>query len=71
MGPYFLNIQYDNAQESRNNHDDEALKKSINDYEDALARYIPVLMAQVSSSHLSELWLLALSKIMAIAQTVI
>jgi len=34
------------VQESRNNHDDEALKKSINDYEDALARYIPVLMAQ-------------------------
>ena len=56
MGPYFLNIQYDNAQESRNSHDDEALKKSINDYEDALARYIPVLMAQVSSCHLSELW---------------
>jgi len=34
------------VQESRNNHDDNAVKKSINDYEDALARYIPVLMAQ-------------------------
>jgi len=34
------------VQESRNNHDDEAVKKSINDYEDALSRYIPVLMAQ-------------------------
>eukprot|EP00090_Calanus_glacialis_P007636 TRINITY_DN16078_c0_g1_i1.p1 TRINITY_DN16078_c0_g1~~TRINITY_DN16078_c0_g1_i1.p1 ORF type:complete len:651 (-),score=100.98 TRINITY_DN16078_c0_g1_i1:140-2092(-) len=34
------------VQESRNAHDDEAVKRSINDYEDALARYIPVLMAQ-------------------------
>ena len=50
------------VQEARSSHDDEAVKKSINDYEDALARfvdmvsllqnsltslrYIPVLMAQ-------------------------
>ena len=34
------------VQESRNAHDDEAVKRSINDYEDALGRYIPVLMAQ-------------------------
>eukprot|EP00095_Tigriopus_kingsejongensis_P001560 maker-scaffold137_size321222-snap-gene-2.22 protein:Tk01560 transcript:maker-scaffold137_size321222-snap-gene-2.22-mRNA-1 annotation:"tetratricopeptide repeat protein 30" len=34
------------VQEARNNHDDEAVKRNINDYEDTLARYIPVLMAQ-------------------------
>ena len=35
------------VQEARSSHDDEAVKKSINDYEEALSRYIPVLMAQV------------------------
>merc|ERR1719361_722669 len=34
------------VQEARNNHDDEAVKRAINEYEDALGRYIPVLMAQ-------------------------
>lgn len=34
------------VQESRQNHDDEALKKAVNDYDDALEKYIPVLMAQ-------------------------
>ena len=33
-------------QEARGQHDDEAVKRAINEYEDALARYIPVLMAQ-------------------------
>ena len=34
------------VQEARNQHDDEAVKRAINEYEDALGRYIPVLMAQ-------------------------
>ena len=34
------------VQEARGQHDDEAVKRAINEYEDALARYIPVLMAQ-------------------------
>jgi len=34
------------VQESRQNHDDEAVKKAVNDYDEALERYIPVLMAQ-------------------------
>lgn len=34
------------VQEARGQHDDEAVKWAINEYEDALARYIPVLMAQ-------------------------
>ncbi|XP_065846573.1 intraflagellar transport protein 70A-like isoform X2 [Oscarella lobularis] len=34
------------VQEARQNHDDEAVKKAVNDYEEALERYIPVLMAQ-------------------------
>ena len=33
-------------QEARGQHDDEAVKRAINEYEDALGRYIPVLMAQ-------------------------
>lgn len=33
-------------QEARNQHDDESVKRAINEYEDALGRYIPVLMAQ-------------------------
>ena len=42
----FLNVPMVQVQEARTSHDDEAVKKSINDYEEALARYIPVLMAQ-------------------------
>ncbi|XP_023288134.1 tetratricopeptide repeat protein 30A isoform X2 [Orussus abietinus] len=34
------------VQEARLNHDDNAVKKAVNDYEDALDRYVPVLMAQ-------------------------
>ncbi len=37
---------YLQVQEARSNHDDEAVKRSINAYEDVLGRYIPVLMAQ-------------------------
>ena len=45
---YFLYRKYTKlVQEARSSHDDEAVKKSINDYEEALSRYIPVLMAQV------------------------
>ncbi|KYN29228.1 Tetratricopeptide repeat protein 30A [Trachymyrmex cornetzi] len=34
------------VQEARLNHDDNAVKKAVNDYEEALDRYVPVLMAQ-------------------------
>ena len=34
------------VQEARLNHDDNAVKKAVNDYEEALQCYIPVLMAQ-------------------------
>ncbi|CAL7948575.1 unnamed protein product [Xylocopa violacea] len=34
------------VQEARLNHDDNAVKKAVNDYEEALERYVPVLMAQ-------------------------
>lgn len=34
------------VQEARLNHDENAVKKAVNDYEDALERYVPVLMAQ-------------------------
>lgn len=34
------------VQESRQNHDEDSIRKAINDYEEALERYIPVLMAQ-------------------------
>eukprot|EP00794_Sanderia_malayensis_P009076 gene9076-10045_t len=34
------------VQEARQNQDDEAVKKAVNDYDEALERYIPVLMAQ-------------------------
>ena len=34
------------VQESRTAGDNEAVKRAINEYEDALARYIPVLMGQ-------------------------
>ncbi|XP_017879855.1 tetratricopeptide repeat protein 30A [Ceratina calcarata] len=34
------------VQEARLNHDDPAVKKAVNDYEEALERYVPVLMAQ-------------------------
>ncbi|XP_071962158.1 intraflagellar transport protein 70A-like [Antedon mediterranea] len=34
------------VQESRQNHDDESVKQAVNDYDDALERYIPVLMQQ-------------------------
>ncbi|XP_071743684.1 intraflagellar transport protein 70A isoform X2 [Lepeophtheirus salmonis] len=34
------------VQEARNHHEDDALKRSVNEYEDVLAKYIPVLMAQ-------------------------
>lgn len=34
------------VQEARLNHDEVAVKKAVNDYEEALERYVPVLMAQ-------------------------
>ncbi|XP_077979698.1 intraflagellar transport protein 70A-like [Glandiceps talaboti] len=34
------------VQEARQNHDDDSVKKAVNDYDEALERYIPVLMAQ-------------------------
>lgn len=34
------------VQEARLNHDDNAVKTAVNDYEEALERYVPVLMAQ-------------------------
>ncbi|CAG0888873.1 unnamed protein product [Cyprideis torosa] len=34
------------VQESRQTHDDEAVKRAVNDYEETLEKYIPVLMAQ-------------------------
>ncbi|XP_078034511.1 tetratricopeptide repeat domain 30 isoform X2 [Augochlora pura] len=34
------------VQEARLNHDDNAVKKAVTDYEEALERYVPVLMAQ-------------------------
>lgn len=34
------------VQEERHNHDDEAVKRAVNEYDEALERYIPVLMAQ-------------------------
>ena len=37
---------FNQVQEARGQHDDEAVKRAINEYEDALGRYIPVLMAQ-------------------------
>lgn len=34
------------VQEARLNHDDNSVKKAVNDYEETLERYVPVLMAQ-------------------------
>lgn len=34
------------VQEARHNNDDDAVKKAVNEYDEALERYIPVLMAQ-------------------------
>ncbi|KFP28262.1 Tetratricopeptide repeat protein 30A, partial [Colius striatus] len=34
------------VQEARQNWDDEAVKKAVNEYDDALDKYVPVLMAQ-------------------------
>ncbi|PVD38568.1 hypothetical protein C0Q70_01184 [Pomacea canaliculata] len=34
------------VQEARQNHDDEAVKRTVNEYDEALERYIPVLMQQ-------------------------
>ncbi|XP_060696350.1 intraflagellar transport protein 70A isoform X2 [Hemiscyllium ocellatum] len=34
------------VQEARHNRDDDAVKKAVNEYDEALERYIPVLMAQ-------------------------
>ncbi|KAI8492712.1 Tetratricopeptide repeat protein 30A [Branchiostoma belcheri] len=34
------------VQEARQNHDDESVKKTVNEYDEALERYIPILMAQ-------------------------
>ncbi|MEE6465855.1 hypothetical protein FKM82_006729 [Ascaphus truei] len=34
------------VQEARHNRDDDAVKKAVNDYDEALEKYIPVLMAQ-------------------------
>ena len=39
-------ISFIQVQESRTAGDNEAVKRAINEYEDALARYIPVLMGQ-------------------------
>ncbi|GFO04338.1 tetratricopeptide repeat protein 30a-like [Plakobranchus ocellatus] len=34
------------VQESRQNHDEESVKRAVNEYDEALERYIPVLMQQ-------------------------
>lgn len=34
------------VQEARQNHDDEAVKRAVNEYDEALECYIPVLMQQ-------------------------
>lgn len=34
------------VQEARQNHDDDTVKKAVNEYDEALERYIPVLMSQ-------------------------
>ncbi|XP_005101014.1 tetratricopeptide repeat protein 30A [Aplysia californica] len=34
------------VQESRQNHDEEAVKRAVNEYDEALERYIPILMQQ-------------------------
>ncbi|XP_059163823.1 intraflagellar transport protein 70A-like [Physella acuta] len=34
------------VQESRQNHDEESVKRAVNDYDEALERYIPILMQQ-------------------------
>jgi tetratricopeptide repeat protein 30 len=34
------------VQSARQRHDEEDVKRAVNDYEEALERYIPVLMAQ-------------------------
>ncbi|XP_024936945.1 tetratricopeptide repeat protein 30A isoform X2 [Cephus cinctus] len=34
------------VQEARLNHDNHAVKRAVNDYEEALERYVPILMAQ-------------------------
>lgn len=34
------------VQEARQNHDDEAVKRAVNEYDEALERYIPILMQQ-------------------------
>ncbi|KAK2177132.1 hypothetical protein NP493_618g01012 [Ridgeia piscesae] len=34
------------VQEARQNHDDDSVKKAVNDYDEALEKYIPVLMQQ-------------------------
>ncbi|CAL1529886.1 unnamed protein product [Lymnaea stagnalis] len=34
------------VQESRQNHDEESVKKAVNEYDEALERYIPILMQQ-------------------------
>ncbi len=41
-----VDLFYFQVQEARGQHDDEAVKRAINEYEDTLGRYIPVLMAQ-------------------------
>ena len=35
------------VQECRQNNDEDAVKKAVNEYDEALEKYIPVLMAQV------------------------
>ena len=35
-------------QECRQNNDEESVKKAVNEYDEALEKYIPVLMAQVA-----------------------
>ncbi|XP_071106591.1 intraflagellar transport protein 70A-like [Haliotis cracherodii] len=34
------------VQEARQNHDDDAVKRAVNEYDEALERYIPILMQQ-------------------------
>lgn len=38
------------VQECRQNNDEDAVKKAVNEYDEALEKYIPVLMAQVGTT---------------------
>lgn len=39
------------VQEARHDHNDALVKQSVHDYDDAVENYIPVLMAQVYTTH--------------------